>query len=126
MVTRQPGLTTFAVTAVIGRRVTSWPFGRLDVSRECLRVRGFGSKERHAPVTSVTRIICERSFFGLSSMWIDDLAGHFGDTRLDLATSSGRIMDELRDCGYLVEAVDRWLRWRVPWYRRGWSARPPR
>jgi hypothetical protein len=124
MVTREPGPKTFAVTAVIGRQTTSWPFGRLDVSHEFLRVRGFGRKERHAPASTVTRITCERSFAGLPLMRIDDLAGHFHDTRVELATGSGRIVDELRACGYPVEAMDRWFRFRVPWYRRGWSPPP--
>lgn len=54
-------------------------------------------------------------------MWIDDLAGQFRDTRIELPAGSGRIMDELRACGYPVEAVDRRLRFRNPWYRHGWS-----
>jgi hypothetical protein len=33
-------------------------------------------------------------------------------------------MDELRGCGYPVDAVDRWLWLRVLWFRRGWSPRP--
>ena len=124
MVTKEPGLRTFAVTAVIGRRIIGWPFGRLDISREFLRVR-FGRKERQAPFSSVTRITCKRTFAGRSLMRIDDLGGHFHDTRLELVFGSGRIMDELRACGYPVEAVHRRFRLRVPWRRRGWSPPPP-
>jgi hypothetical protein len=124
MVTREPRLSTFAVTAVIGRRITSWPFGRLDICREFVRVRGFGRKERPVPRGAVIRITCERTLSGQPLMWIDDVAGNFHDTRLELATGSARIMDELRACGYPVEAVDRWLRLRVPWSRRGWSPPP--
>jgi hypothetical protein len=124
VVAREPGLRTFAVTAVIGRRVTSWPFGRLDVSREFLRVRGSGGKERQAPCGSVIRITCKRSFAGRSLMRIDDVGGHFRDTRLELAVGSGRIMEEMRACGYPVEAVDRRFRLRVLRNRRGWSPPP--
>lgn len=122
MVSREPELSTFAVTVVIGRRITGWPFGRLDISREFVRVRGFGRKERHVPRDAVIRITCERTLTGRHLMWIEDVAGNFHDTRLELATGSGRIIDELRACGYPVEAVDRRLR--PPWSRRGWSPPP--
>jgi hypothetical protein len=58
-------------------------------------------------------------------MRIDDPGGHFRDTRLELAVGTGRIMVELRVCGYPVEAVDRRFQLRVPWCRRGWSPPPP-
>jgi hypothetical protein len=56
----------FAVTVVIGRRITSWPFSRLDVSREFLRVRGFGRKERRAACGNVTLVTCKRTRAGRS------------------------------------------------------------
>lgn len=124
--TGEPGFRTFAVTAVIGRRISSWPFGRLEISREFLRARGFGRRERQAPGSAVTRITCKRDFTGLSRLRIDDVDGHFDDTRLELPVGSRRIMDELRTCGYPVQAVDRWFRIRAPWSRRGWSPAPPR
>jgi hypothetical protein len=116
MVIREPGIRTFAVTAVIGRLITSWPFGRLDISREFLRVRV--RQERQAACRTVTLVTCKRARARRSLMRIDDLGGHFRDTRLELAMRSGRIMDELRVCGYPVEAVDRRFRFRVPWDRR--------
>jgi len=119
MVIREPGLRTFAVTAVIGRRITGWPFGRLDVRGEFLRVRGFGRKERQAACGSVSLVACKRTFAGRSLMRIDDLGGHFRDARLELAVGSGRVMVELRACGYPVEAAGRRFRLRVPWHRRG-------
>jgi hypothetical protein len=73
---------------------------------------------------SVTLVTCKRTSAGRSLMRIDDLGGHFRDTRPELAVGSGRIMVELRACGYPVEAVDRRFRLRVPWHRRGWSPRP--
>jgi hypothetical protein len=125
MVIREPGIRTFAVTAVIGRRITGWPFGRLDVSREFLRVRGFGRKERQAACGSVTLVTRKRTSAGRSLMRIDDLGGHFRGTRLELAVGSGRIMVGLRACGYPVEPAGRRFRLRVPWHRRGWSPPPP-
>jgi hypothetical protein len=125
MVVREPGIGTFAVTVVSGLRITGWPFGRLDVSREFLRVRGFGRKERRAACGNVTLVTCQRTRAVRSLLRIGDLGGRFRDTRLELAVGSGRIMDGLRACGYLAEAVDRRFGLRVPWRRRGWSPPPP-
>ena len=114
----------FIVTAVIDGRSAGWPFGRLDVSKDLLRVRAWALpwvKKRQASANTIVRITCERSFFGLPVLRIEDTEGNFSKVRVDLPMTGNRILNELRDCGYSVDAFDRWLKLRAPWYKRGWS-----
>jgi len=112
-----------------GGATAGWPFGRMQVSASGIRL--------YAPLmpwvrtcdvarADVTRIVLTRSLPGVVSMRIEDSAGAASRVRVRFQLPVGKIMRELISLGYPVVAYDKWLSFRNPWQKKGWSAPPGR
>jgi hypothetical protein len=102
-----PGEVTFAVGVNTGHVGIPWPLGRLDVSNERLRVRGWPVawfKERSAPRTSVEGISAQISGWR-PVLWIQDSGARFAKVEVEIPVGTDAIISELRRKGYPV--VDR-------------------
>jgi hypothetical protein len=72
----------------------------------------------------INRVVLTRSFGGAVTIRIEDGAGLAGRVKIVLQLPSGKVRRELTALGYPVVAYDRWLLFRNPWQREGWSAPP--
>jgi hypothetical protein len=121
---------SYAITLNSARGLTaSAPFGRLRVQASGLRL--------YAPLmpwvrahdlarADIARIVLIRSFGGMVTLKIEDEAGRTGKFKVRLRLPTGKLRRELIASGYPVVAYDRWLSWRNPWQKKGWSAPPGR
>jgi hypothetical protein len=72
----------------------------------------------------IKRVVLTRNLSGVVTMRIEDSAGLASRVRVLLQMPSGKIRRELIALGYPVVAYDRWLSFRNPWQKKGWSAPP--
>jgi hypothetical protein len=72
----------------------------------------------------INRVVLTRTFGAAVTIRIDDSAGLASRVWAVRQLPSGKIRRELIALGYPVVAYDRWLSFRNPWQKRGWSARP--
>jgi hypothetical protein len=95
---------TFVVGVWVGRRIVSWPFGRLDVNDDSLGVRSrpaFQLRRREAAKGSVQAISVERRS-GTYLLKIRDTADAFSNIIVQMPVGSAKIVDELRKYGYPI------------------------
>jgi glycerol kinase len=99
----------FAVGVYVGRRIVSWPFGRLDVKDDSLSVRSrpsFQLARREALRENVEAIsIVKRS--GTTLLRIRDTGNVFSDIIVQIPLRSAKIVHELRRQGYPVVEEER-------------------
>jgi hypothetical protein len=95
---------SFAVEAFVGRRVSGWPFGRLDVSASELRVRlsfpWFAVRSQAA--AAIRAVVVARRRGGMCWLRFDDAKGAMADVRVHPPFKLEQIIDELLRCGYKV------------------------
>lgn len=112
---------SFAVTAVIGRRMGGWPSARLDVGQQALRVRlrfpWFTT--RMAPMGTVTAVTVRTAFDGTTRFAVEDSQEALSRVRIALPFRGDRIIAELRRNGYIVhDSRSGKALVRMPWPRR--------
>jgi hypothetical protein len=121
---------SYAVQLRQGRlRLTApFPFGRLQIAADGIRLYArlipwIRRYEWARP--DINRVVLTRTFGGAVTIRIEDSAGLASRVWAVFQLPSGKIRRELIAYGYPVVAYDRWLSFRNPWQKRGWSA-PPR
>jgi hypothetical protein len=95
---------TFIVGVWVGRRIVSWPFGRLDINDDSLGVRSrpaFQLRGREAVKGSVQTISIKRRS-GTTLLKIRDSGDAFSSVIVQMPLGSAKIVDELRRRGYPV------------------------
>lgn len=92
---------SFRVSSYIGHRARGWPFGRLYVGPEGIRVRAW-PLERYAERESVDEVIIERKRRVTYLLKVRDVSGIFASTAVDITNGHDRVLAQLRRCGYHV------------------------
>jgi hypothetical protein len=95
---------SFAVEALVGHRVNSWPFARFDISSGELRVRlsfpWFTTRSQQAAATR--SVVVPRRFGDRWWLRFDDDGGSLGNVHVYPIYRRQEVVDELHRCGYHV------------------------
>ena len=109
------------------RPTAPFPFGRLQIAADGIRLYArfmpWIRRYEWAP-PDIKRVVLTRTFGGAVTIRIEDSAGLASRVSALLQLPPGKIRAELIALGYPVVAYDRWLSFRNPWQKKGWSARP--
>jgi hypothetical protein len=101
------------------------PFGRLQIAADGIRLyaRLMPWIRRYEWArTDINRVVLTRAFGGPVAIRIEDSAGLASRVSAVRQLPSGKMRRELIALGYPVVAYDRWLSFRNPWQKKGWSA----
>jgi hypothetical protein len=90
------------------RRIVSWPFGRLDVTRDEIGVRSWpvGRRSVAVPRGDVTAISVNKGR-AVSILRIEDAGGKFADVAVEMPFGFDRIADYLKNNGYDITGSGR-------------------
>ena len=97
-------MTTFKVGARVGRRALGWPFGRLTIEGQDLRLVSWPVQwigpivVDHDSVRKITILYKRR----VPVLYIEDEDGAFGRAVVELPARTDAIVNELRQFGYVV------------------------
>lgn len=103
------------------------PFGRLQIAADGIRLyaRLMPWVRRYEWARpDINRAVLTRTFGGAVTIRIEDSAGLASRVWAVFRLPSGKIRRDLIALGYPVVAYDRWLSFRNPWQKKGWSAPP--
>lgn len=96
---------TFIVGIYFGHRIVSWPFGRIDVSRDRIAVRSWPAGRRSIVVSSIhVKSVALKRGRAVSTLRVDDVEGQFANAVVEIPFGADRIMAQLTSCGYQVGA----------------------
>ncbi len=95
---------SFCVQVKVGFRIAGWPFGRLDIGDEELRVRTWllPSVRRHSVRKEAVTKIYSYQRAGRHRLKFEDTGGAFAKVSVSLLTGRRAIVEELRYRGYPV------------------------
>jgi hypothetical protein len=99
---------TFVVGIYFRHRIVSWPFGRLDVTRDEISVRSWPAGRRSAAVPrSDVMAISVNKGRAVSMLRIEDVGGIFAHVAVEMPFGLDRIVDKLKNNGYEITAAAR-------------------
>lgn len=99
---------TFVVGIYFGHRIVSWPFGRLDITREQIGVRSWpiGRRSVMVPRTGVNAISVKKGR-AVSSLKVEDVGAEFANVVVEMPFSVGRIICKCENYGYQITSGGR-------------------
>lgn len=92
---------SFRVGAYIGHRVRGWPFGRLYIGQDGIRVRAW-PLERYAERELIDEVVIEKKRSVIYVLKVRDAGGIFTSTSVDITVGHNKILAQLRRRGYRV------------------------
>lgn len=92
---------SFRVGSYIGHRARGWPFGRLYIGQDGIRVRAW-PRERYAERESIDEVIIEKKRRVTYVLKVRAAVGSFTGTTVDITIGRNNILAQLRSCGYRV------------------------